>query len=453
VLLPTCSELLQRKRETLNASTRHGSGSRGETKLMRIAEATAGAISKGVGYVRRQPRDWKTAAVRNSTSSFSYYLTLPYLSIYIVALGASGGQIGLVNSIGQVIGGIFALFSGWLVDKSGVKPVMLIALGITALSYLVYGIAQYWMVAIIAMSLYWIGWSAGGTACATVCGTALKSDERATTMNICHSLAAGVAVVSPIIGALLVTSFGGVNIEGIRPLFFIVFIVWCLILVFIATRLSNTLGGCLASIKSNIFQDISQVFKRGRNLKRMIVFNSLGSLHLGLILPFTQIFAYQVKGAEQYVLGAMVSGMALTPIALGVPFGRLADRIGRKKALYLLIPLLCASNLVLILAPSPGFLIAAGVLQGFYWIVLTITATMSMELVPKEQMGRWIGIIFVFRGLIIAVAALLGGAIWEFLGPASLFLGAIAVEFLIRIPLLKGMPETLVLEPTAEQPE
>ena len=30
-----------------------------------------------------------------------------------------------------------------------------------------------------------------------------------------------------------------------------------------------------------------------------------------MILPFTQLFAHEVKGADEYILGAMVTGMAL----------------------------------------------------------------------------------------------------------------------------------------------
>lgn len=402
-----------------------------------------GAISKGIGYIARQPRDWKVVAVRNSGHNFFYNLILPYLSIYIVALGASAAQLGLVNSIGHMTAGLFALVSGWLVDRWGVKPVILIGGAFISLAFLIYWLAQDWTVAIIGMSLFWVGFFVSGTSCSTVCGVVLKSEHRATTMNICHSTAAGVGVISPVIGAALVTAFGGVNIEGIRLLFLIGFIGYCPILVFLATQLSSALGGSLDHTSTNIVRDISSVFKLGQNLKRMLIFFGLGNLHLGLILPFTSVFAYEVKGAEQYVLGAMVTGMGLTALVFGIPFGRLADRIGRKRSLYMLTPLSCASNLLLILAPSPSFLIAAGVMQGFYFIMMSLTVAMTIELVPKGQTGRYMGVTSFVMCFVTAVTALLGGAIWEFFGPVPLFLSAIAIDLFVRIPLLVGIPETL----------
>ncbi|MBA7485563.1 hypothetical protein ES707_21111 [subsurface metagenome] len=201
------------------------------------------------------------------------------------------------------------------------------------------------------------------------------------------------------------------------------------------------------------FRDLSQVFKQGRNLKRWLVITSIGSMPWFMLLPFTYPFAHEVKGAEQYVLGAMVTGAALAPLVLGIPIGRLADKIGRKKVLYLTIPLVWASSLMLIWAPTPGFLIAAGVLQGFIYICAVIQGAMTFELVPPEQMGRWMGIVRFFRLLFAAGAVYLAGVIWDNIGPQYLFLAVIGLDLFIRIPLLIGMPETLGLGAGAEQPE
>jgi MFS family permease len=68
---------------------------------------------------------------------------------------------------------------------------------------------------------------------------------------------------------------------------------------------------------------------------------------------------------------------------------------------------------------------------------------MGAELVPKEHLGRWMGMQGLFRGLISVPAPILGGWIWDFAGPHHLFVTAIGLDVLIRIPLLLSMPETL----------
>ncbi len=123
--------------------------------------------------------------------------------------------------------------------------------------------------------------------------------------------------------------------------------------------------------------------------------------------------------------------------------GRLADRIGRKRVLYITIPLFWLANLMLILAPSQLLLVIAGILQGFYFIGAPITGAIEREMVPPEQMGRWIGITRFFKMVTSAVLALCVGIIWDKIGPQYIFIFFVGIDLLIRMPLLISIPETL----------
>jgi len=76
---------------------------------------------------------------------------------------------------------------------------------------------------------------------------------------------------------------------------------------------------------------------------------------------------------------------------------------------------------------------------------MTVAGAMTVELVPPEHMGRWIGILRFFRLLLAASVAYLAGVIWDHLGPHYIFLISIGLDAFIRIPLLIGIPETLDL--------
>ena len=410
---------------------------------MNVAEKTFGTVSKGVAFVRRQPPDWKVTVARSSLDWFFYRMVFPYLSVYTMALGATGTQLGIVNSVGMGIAGLVSPFTGWLIDRRGVKRIYLVGIALLAMSYLTYSVAQSWAIIIIAMVAYWLGMTTSYHGCMVICGNSLANEDRATGMGLCETFAMGIlGVIAPMLGAVLVTTFGGVNVSGIRPLFFVGLVGIIATFFLILIQLSNRRWGKLVETDSNFLGDLSQVFKQGYNLKRWLVIASVSYLPFGMLLPFTQPFAYEVKGADQYILGAMVTGFALTPLILGIPVGRLADKIGRKKVLYLTIPLVWASSLMLIWAPSPGFLIAAGVLQGFISLSLLITGVMTFELVPSEQMGRWMGIVRFFRMLLAAGTAFIAGVIWDNIGPQYVFLAVIGLDLFIRIPLLIGMPET-----------
>jgi MFS family permease len=351
-----------------------------------------------------------------------------------------------MTGIGMAIAGLLGPFTGWFIDRIGPKKIYLLGISMLAVSYLAYGIAQNWTMTIIAMVAYWIGLSISIHSCATVCGNCLANQDRATGMTICETFAAGLlGMAGPIVGAWLVATFGGVNPSGIRPLFFVALASTFGTFVFVLSQLSNqkwrTSNG-----KPDLFRDLYQVLKEGRHLKRWLVISSVGGLPLGMVFPFSQVFAHQVKGANEFILGAIVTGSALTSIAVAIPLGRLADKVGRKKILYLTVPLFWASILILVWAPSPIFLVVAGILQGFYYVGGPISAAMERELVPAEQMGRWLGIARFFRMLTNAGFTVLAGIIWDRIGPQYVFLAFVGLDLVLRMPLLLSMSETLRLQ-------
>jgi MFS family permease len=111
------------------------------------------------------------------------------------------------------------------------------------------------------------------------------------------------------------------------------------------------------------------------------------------------------------------------------------------------MPFVWLSNLILIWAPNTGWLVVAGALQGFFLLSSLPSRAMTRELVPAEQMGRWLGILEFCRMFFAAGSVYLGGLIWDHIGPQYVFLTVIATDILIRVPLLLGMPETLHLKP------
>jgi MFS family permease len=176
---------------TFNMNTHLGCDFLKRDVAMQVAKKAFGAISRGVGFYTRQERDWKISAVRTNSTMFFYRLVLPYLSIYTMALGATGTQLGIVNSVGMGVAGIVGPLSGWLIDKFGVKRIYLIGIVILAGAYLIYGLAQSWVIIIVAMVAYWLGNNTSIQGCSVICGNCLKSDERATGMSICETFGMG----------------------------------------------------------------------------------------------------------------------------------------------------------------------------------------------------------------------------------------------------------------------
>lgn len=156
-----------------------------------------------------------------------------------------------------------------------------------------------------------------------------------------------------------------------------------------------------------------------------------------------QLYAHQVKGADQYLLGVMATATVVARVAFGIPLGRLADRIGRKRVIYIVTPLWYASNILLAFSPNAVTLVLSSALQVFYSLSSGIAGAMTLELVPLEEQGKWSGVLGLFTGLLTIPAPILGGLIWRELGPIYVFLIPVALDLLLRIPLLATVSETL----------
>ena len=144
----------------------------------------------------------------------------------------------------------------------------------------------------------------------------------------------------------------------------------------------------------------------------------------------------------------MTTATVVARLISGIPVGRLADKIGRKRVIYFLTPLWYASNLLLVFSPpsalkAPVMLVLSAILLAFYNISSGATNAMTLEVVSLEEQGRWGGLLGFFAGLVTIPAPILGGLIWRELGPMYVFLIPIALDLLIRVPLLATVPETL----------
>jgi MFS family permease len=409
-----------------------------------IGQAAGSLLGGGAAFIRRQERDWKVTVARTSLDRLAYQMIFPYLSIYIVALGASGTQLGMVNSIGMIVAGFSGPFTGLFIDTIGPKKIYLLGIGFMVLCYLTFSLAQRWELTILAMIAYWVGYATSIHSCATICGNCLANRDRATGMLICETVAAGLlGVAGPMLATWLVALSGGVTVSGIRPLFVLALAITVGTFVIVLTQLSERKWVKFGQGRPHLLRDIAQVFRGGRNLKKWVVISTITQLPLGMVFPYSQVFAHAAKGANEFILGAMVTGSALASIVCAIPLGRLADRIGRKRVLYITIPLFWLANLLLVLAPSPALLLAAGILQGFFFIGAPIASAIERELVPAEQMGRWLGINRFFRMVLSAALALTSGIIWDKIGPQYIFLIFVGIDLLIRMPLLISIPETL----------
>ena len=189
--------------------------------------------------------------------------------------------------------------------------------------------------------------------------------------------------------------------------------------------------------------DMAEVLWGGRKLKTMIIVGALGALVWSTMENFVFLYAAEMKGADELVLGLMTTVQIISAIIFSVPMNRFADTRGRKFAFISVRPALWLSFIIVVLARHPYWLLLAWFLRG---IALSSSAynTLMMEMVPPEQRGRWLGISNTFSALLRVGAPIMGGYLYNSSYPALIFVIPLIVDMVFRIPILHFMvPETL----------
>jgi len=264
--------------------------------------------------------------------------------------------------------------------------------------------------------------------------------------------------LAPIAAAIIVAHYGGINAEGVRPLFYIQLILSLLVFIGIAIWLkgpkvdSTEKATELVKKGSGFIQDFRDVFKGERYLKRYMTMQAIRTIGMNTATSFIPLWMVNVKGADPYILGLTTVAGMIVSVILQIPVGRLSDKIGRKKAYLLLRPFSWVAELLLIWAPSPEWFILVGFLGGnvsgggegigIGGISFIPNITMQWEMVPEKKRGRWHGILQLF-GILTFPASILGGILWQQGLMIAVLLLPIVTEVLVATPILLTIPETL----------
>lgn len=407
------------------------------------------SFNRAMGFVMRQKRNYRVAITRSAMSSFLMNLTAQSDAIYAVALGADSIMLGTFSSISNGVSALVSTPIGWLVDRFGIKWFQVLGVAMLAMGTLTYALAPSWEWIIVATIFSSISMRLIGTGCNVLSSDSIENNDRVTAQNFCVTLSSTTSLIAPIMAAHLITLSGGLNAEGIRPLYYIRFVGYGFLLVFLAMQLKEPgrLRPVDISYETSFLSGFKKLIGGHRILQRWIGVSVLTWLPMAITSPFIQLYAHEEKGADQYLLGVMTTAMVLSRLVFGIPLGRLADKIGRKKVILVLTPLWYAANFLLAFSTNALTLILSASFQTFYAISSGVTSAMMLELVPLEQVGKWSGVLGLFRGLIAIPAPVIGGLIWQRLGPLYVFLIPIVIDLVFRIPLLLTIPETLKAKP------
>lgn len=403
-------------------------------------------LAKFREFLSKQSKNYKVLLVRGIGAQSFQQLVMNFNSLYIVELGASAFQLSTVRAVGSVVSAAISLPVGWLSDIYSIKKIMTLGMIIQILSVAFYAFALDWR------------WIIAAVVCATLTMTLVFRIENIILANSLadHNRARGYgtretimrvfSVFAPTIGGLIVHLFGGISVEGIRPLYYIQLVGFSAVSLFVIWKLDD-IDVDRNERRNNFLEEYREMFNSGKNLKMFAILQSMGSITWGLSMPFPFVYAADFKGADAIIIGYMGTSFGLIAMLLAIPMGIWADKRGRKFTIFLTRPFFYASYILLILAPPEAswVLLLAWSCRG---VMMSSRSwmTMSMEMVPQKFRGRWTGFLSLLSNAIRVPAMLLGGYLYESGNPELVFIIPVLVDLFVRMPMLTRIPETMKKE-------
>ena len=403
-------------------------------------------------FYKEISRDLKTIFLRSSIANFVINLN-PYNSIYIVALGATGTQLGLLTSLSLALTAISSIATGWLSDRVNRKTMFLIGAFIGILVPLTYYMAAslLWLIPAFVFAGFADGmiappWTA-------MYANSIRNEHRGAVYGIANIFILTPTLFAALIGGQIVDRYGGLTTEGIRPIYLLQLILlvaaWLSVYWRLSDRVPNQFERKL-SIKTMI-KDYKIVLKR-RGVKAWVGMKSLGSVSIGLAGPFWILFAATVHGASAITISYMVTARSLVNILTSPLSGRLTDSIGRKwMIIYGRIVMYIATIIFLVLGRQDIYLIAAWILMGFSDSTGVAWQAEEAELVNHTQRARMTALSVSAFNLLAVPASVLGGWLWDSINPLAPFIVMTVIDGCVRMPIVyKYVPDSKSLEAEAE---
>ena len=160
---------------------------------------------------------------------------------------------------------------------------------------------------------------------------------------------------------------------------------------------------------------------------------------LFLVLPVISVYAMNMPGATNTLVGIVIGGYAITQMIFQVPFGIMSDKLGRKGTIIVGLLLFGIGSLIAGYANDLLALLLGRFLQGAGAIGAVVTAMIS-DIVKEEQRPKAMAMMGGTIAVSFALAMIAGPTIGAYAGVGTLFYIVAFIAFISIYILVKYVP-------------
>ena len=171
---------------------------------------------------------------------------------------------------------------------------------------------------------------------------------------------------------------------------------------------------------------------------------------LFIVLPVLSLYALNLDGADEKLVGFLIGIYAFMQMLLQTPFGILSDKIGRKNALAIGLLIFIVGSIICAYSTDIYTMIFGRLLQGCGAVGAVATALIS-DFTKEEDRGKAMSIMGAMIGLSFATAMILSPILSDKFGLSSIFNLSAFLTFICLILLYALVPKEPKIKTKSEK--
>jgi MFS family permease len=367
---------------------------------------------------RRIPRTVWVLGLVSLFMDLSSEIIHALLPLFMTAtLGLSVAMVGLVDGIAEATANIVKVFSGYLSDRMGRrKPLILLGYGLAALSKPLFPLANGALPVLGARFADRIGKGLRTAPRDALIADISPAEVRGRAFGLRQSLDTVGALVGPLLAVALMLAFAG----AMRTVFWIAMIPAFVAVLLVLVGVEDRAG---AGVPASAPIRRSDLYRLG---KGFWIVTGVGVLFsLARISEAFLVLKVHAEGLSLALAPLAMVAMSLVYALGAYPAGALSDRMPPRVLLLWGIFALIAADLLLAFAPGLAGAFAGIALWGLHMALTQgVLARMIADSAPPELRGSAFGVFSLLTGLAMFAASVIGGVLWDALGPQATFAAA-----------------------------
>jgi MFS family permease len=367
-------------------------------------------------------------SITGMLGNFARRMALPYVSLYILALGGSATQIGFINSLRPLAGLVAFPVAGHIADHAGRVKLILFGNFLSAFIVGMYFLAPTWQLIAVGAALQGFAVLMFPARSALIADS-LAPGDRGRGIAAMNTIMSTLSMFAPFIAGIIVELYGPNT--GVRALYGAMLVLY-LATAFVHLRYlkeperdstERLEMSSLPRVLREAYHDIPATLRGlSRPLKALAAVVVLSFVANAVASPFWVVYAVDEIELTSSAWGLILLIEEAMKLALFIPAGMLVDRWGRTTSMLVALTLsgVAIPSFILASGFASVLLVRAVIAVAFVITIPACTALMA-DLVPRENRGR-------------VMAALGQGGIM--IGPAGGGTGGPAMGFVVSIPLI-----------------